>query len=346
MSHENEYYLVEIGYGFQTGKGNFFSRGSYIPAKTISNFIRERKSRSVFCTAYSYNDAGITDIDNAILYGDLYLDFDDVSCYDNAKTDALIALSYLKIIYHITEDQVKIYFSGNKGIHIIVPAKLMDIKPMLSLNGVFKTIAASINTFSKNKTIDTQIYDNKRMFRIPNTVHEKSNLYKIPITANELRNLSESEVRKLAQAPRNISVKSIIEVNHIAKQAFERAVNEYQVYSKEIKKDRRFAAKLTITPPCIQYLIDNGAQEGQRNVSIACLTSFYKNYGKSLDETIDTISEWNSGNAVPTGEMELIRTVRSIFMGNKSYGCSTLKTMSCCDTTKCKLAKKPKKEVK
>ena len=177
------------------------------------------------------------------------MDFDDVSCYDNVKADALIALSYLKIIYHITKDQVKIYFSGNKGIHIIVPAKLMDIKPMLSLNGVFKTIATSINTFSKNKTIDTQIYDNKRMFRIPNTVHEKSNLYKIPITANELRNLSESEVRKLAQAPRNISVKSIIEVNHIAKQAFERAVNEYQVYSKEIKKDRRFAAKLTIKPP-------------------------------------------------------------------------------------------------
>lgn len=352
MSYENEYYLVETGYGFKTAKGKGFSRGNYVPVKALSSFIEKRNAHSVFCTIYRYKGSEIEDavtsgdlyLENVSLYGDLYLDFDNINNYDNVKADALTALSYLKIIYHIQENQVKIFFSGNKGVHIIVPANLMGIKPMLSLNGVFKTIAVSINTFSKYKTIDTQIYDNKRMFRIPNTVHEKSNLYKIPITAEELRNLSESEIRELAKAPRNITIKPVVEVNNIARKAFEKCVIEYQLINKELKKDRRFNAKLTIIPPCIQYLIDNGAVEGQRNITIACLASFYKNYGKSLDETIETISDWNSGNSVPTGEMELKRTVRSIFMGTKSYGCSTLKLTSICDSDKCKLSKK--KEVK
>jgi len=348
MSYEKEYYLVEIGYGFKSNKGKGFSRGSYIPVRTLNSFIEKRHAHSVFYTAYRYKSTEIENatlcgdiyLENVSLYGDLYLDFDDINNYDNVKADVLTALSYLKIIYHINENQVKIFFSGNKGIHIVVPANIMDIKPMISLNHVFKNIALSIHTFSKYKTVDTQIYDNKRMFRIPNTVHEKSGLYKIPITANELKNLSEAEIRELAKNPRTINIEPVVEVNHIAKQAFEKCVIEYQLISKELKKDRRFNAKLTIIPPCVQYLIDNGAPEGQRNITIACLASFYKNYGKSLDETIDLISEWNSGNANPTGEMELKRTTRSIFMGQKSYGCNTLKLMSVCDSANCKLSKK------
>ena len=34
------------------------------------------------------------------------------------------------------------------------------------------------------------------------------------------------------------------------------------------------------------------------------------------------------------------KTIRSIFMGDKNYGCSTLSTISICDKNKCKLSKK------
>ena len=116
MSYENEYYLVEVGYGFKTAKGKGFSRGDYVPVKTINNFIKKRNSHSVFHTVYRYKDVeiesakqiGDVEIQNASLYGDLYLDFDDISCYENVKADAITALSYLKIIYHINDNQVKI----------------------------------------------------------------------------------------------------------------------------------------------------------------------------------------------------------------------------------------------
>lgn len=337
MCTVKECYLVETGFGFESNGERGFSRGHYIPYRTISGFIENRNRYSVFSSAYRYNT---TDIAKSDLYGDLYLDFDSLNGYDKVKADALTALSYLKIVYHISENQVKVYYSGNKGVHIIVPAEILGIEPMPLLNGVFKTIALSIKSFTPNKTVDTQIYDNKRMFRIPNTIHEKSKLYKIPITPDELRNLSEEQIKTLAQQPRELQLNTYYEINHIAQKQFQRAIEEYYILDKESKKDKRFKSKYNFTPPCIQYILENGAPEGQRNITIACLTGFCKNSGKSLNETIDFISEWNSKNAKPTGDQEMNKTIKSIFMGEKIYGCSTLKSISVCDESRCKLSKK------
>lgn len=337
MSQEKECYLCEVGFGFESNGERGFSRGHYIPYRTIYNFAEGHNKYSVFSSAYRYST---TDLTKSDLYGDLYLDFDDINDFTHVKADALTALSYLKIVYHISENQVKIYYSGNKGVHIIVPAKILGVEPMPLLNGVFKTIALSIKSFTPNKTVDTQIYDNKRMFRIPNTIHEKSKLYKIPITPEELRNLSEEQIKLLAQRPREIQVNTIYETNNIAQKQFQRAVEEYYILDKESKKDRRFKTKYNFIPPCIQYILENGAVEGQRNITIACLTGFCKNSGKSLNETIDFISEWNSKNVKPTGEQEMKKTIKSIFMGEKIYGCSTLKSISVCDESRCKLSKK------
>lgn len=339
MCTVSECFLVETGFGFESNGERGFSRGNYIPYRTISSFIENRNRYSVFCSAYRYN---ITDITKSDLYGDLYLDFDSVNGFDKVRADALTALSYLKIVYHIDENQVKVYYSGNKGVHIVVPAKILGIEPMPLLNGVFKTIALSIKSFTPNKTVDTQIYDNKRMFRIPNTIHEKSKLYKIPITPGELRNLSEEEIKALAQQPRDIQLNNFYETNNIAQKQFQRAIEEYFVLDKEMKKDKRFKSKYDFTPPCIQYILENGAVEGQRNITIACLTGFCKNSGKSLSETIEFISDWNSKNVKPTGQQEMKTTIKSIFMGEKIYGCSTLKLISTCDESRCKLSKKKK----
>ena len=338
MCQKEECYLIEVGYGFNTKQGERgFNRGSYVPYQTVSAFARGRSNYSVFASAYRYSDK---QVDKSDLYGDLYLDFDDVENFERVRKDALTALSYLKIVYHIEETQVRIYFSGNKGVHIIVPAEIFGIEPMPLLNGVFKTIAMSIRSFTPNKTIDTKIYDNKRMFRIPNSIHEKSNLYKIPLTPQELRTVSHQEIQTMATQPRDMAFSKVIETNHIAEQQFKKAIDEFYLLDKEAKKDKRYKSKYDFTPPCIQHILTNGALEGQRNISIACLTGFYKNSGKSLNETMELIAEWNSNNAKPTGEMEMKKTIKSIFGGDKIFGCSTLKLISVCNESQCKLAKK------
>lgn len=338
MCRKEECFLIEVGYGFNTAQGERgFNRGNYIPYQTVSAFIRGRNNYSVFTSAYRYSDQ---QVDKSELYGDLYLDFDDNDNFENVRKDALTALSYLKIVYHIEESQVRIYFSGNKGVHIIVPAEIFGIEPMPLLNGVFKTIAMSIRSFTPNKTVDVKIYDNKRMFRIPNTIHEKSNLYKIPLTPQELRAASHKDIQEMAKQPREIQFNRVVGTNHIAEQQFKKAIEEFYLLDKESKKDKRYKSKYNFTPPCIQHILVNGALEGQRNISIACLTGFYKNSGKSLNETIDLISDWNNNNIKPTGDMEMKKTIKSIFGGEKIFGCSTLKLISVCNESQCKLAKK------
>jgi DNA primase large subunit len=150
----------------------------------------------------------------------------------------------------------------------------------------------------------------------------------------------EEDIKKLAQQPRTIQLNTVYETNNIAQKQFQKAIEEYYILDKETKKDKRFKSKYNFTPPCIQYILENGATEGQRNITIACLTGFCKNSGKSLNETIDFISEWNSKNAKPTGDQEMKKTIKSIFMGEKLYGCSTLKLLSVCDESRCKLSKK------
>lgn len=338
MSSASECYLIEVGHGFETRDGKKgFTRGRYIPYGTLSVFCEECHRRSVFCSAYRYSS---TEVGKCDLYGNLYLDFDDVTDFEKVRADALVAVSYLKVVYHISEDYLRIYFSGNKGVHIVIPAEILGFEPMPLLNGVFKYVANSIKSFTKYKTLDTQIYDNKRMFRVPNTVHEKSGLYKVPLTAEELKTLSRDQITVIASSPRNLSFKQFHGTNVFAQQQFARMVNEYYIFDKDNKKDRRFKRQYDFTPPCIQAILENGAEEGQRNITIACLAGFCKNSGKSLNEAIDFISEWNSRNTKPTGEQELKRTVRSIFNGEKLFGCSTLKTISVCNEQQCKLAKK------
>lgn len=340
MSHVSECYLVEVGYGFEVNGERGFSRGNYIPYAAINIFSKEHHQYSVFNSAYRYSSK---EIDRADLYGDLYLDFDDVNSFESVRKDALMALSYLKICYKIPEQYVQIYFSGNKGVHIIVPAEILGIEPMNLLHGVFKYIANSIKSFTPNKTIDTKIYDNKRMFRIPNTKHEKSGLFKIPITSYELRNYSEEQIRELAKQQRTITYEKYAGTNLFAQQQFKRMIDEYYIFDKESKKDRRFKTKYNFTPPCIQKILEDGAEEGQRNITIACLAGFCKNFGKSLDESIEFIMEWNDKNIKPTPEQELKKTVRSIFMGDKQFGCATLKTITICNESQCKLAKNKEK---
>jgi hypothetical protein len=331
---EKECYLIETGYWINKSK-NIFKRNRIIPDKTINLIVQERNNTGVFTTAYRYN---IDNIDEAYLFGDLYFDFDSKENFELVREDALRTLAYLKIVFRIEPDDTKIYFSGNKGVHIVVPARILGIEPDKKLNAVFRFIAENVKSFTPNKTLDLVIYDNKRLFRIPNTIHESTGLYKIQIVEKELREFTHEQIKMLAEWPRVVKTKEP-QYNQFANAQYKRYIEQYiQESNKKVNVTHK--GTLKCTPPCIQHLIDNGAIEGARNISIAVLASFYKNCGVSLDETTNKISDWNERNIAPTKQSELNKTVKSIYLGKSSYGCKTLKEVSECDESKCPLKRK------
>lgn len=343
MPKEQECNIREVGFGYERNNEYLFSRNRYIPDGAVNQFANERNQYSAFCSTFRYNTQ---DIDNSLMYGDLYFDFDDVNNFENVRKDAIVVLSTIEIIFQIKKELVKIYFSGNKGIHLIIPAEILGVTPSAELNCIYKYIATMAKNFTPNKTLDTQIYDNKRLFRIPNTKHEKSQLYKIPITVDELRNLSIEQIRNMAMQQRNISY-PVYSMIPNANRAYKKIVEEYSINKiKDAKSSNvRYKKKFNFIPPCIQHILQNGAQEGERNISIACLAGFYKAYGKTLDETIDIISDWNDCNSRPTGKNELVKTVKSIFNSEKQFGCATLQSLSICDNT-CRVYVKKEEKVK
>lgn len=333
MSTEDICNICEVGYSYTTGNERRFHRGDYIQHQSLELFVQAHSRLNTFCSAYCYSS---NEVDEALLYGDFYLDLDDEDDFEKVRQDVKSIMSYFKIIYKIPPEQMMLYFSGKKGVHIIIPADLLGAEPSTELNGVYKVIAQSARAYTPNKTVDMKIYDKRRLFRIPNTIHGDTGLYKIRLTPEELTMLSIEQIKSLAKSPRN-NTPAWHDINHTAREAFQKAITEYNAFSNEHKKDKRFKNTINFIPPCIQTILNEGAQVGQRNITIACLTGFYKAFGKSLNETIDLISEWNSRNTSPTGMSELKRTVYSMFTSEKMFGCATLKTITQCDAKNCKI---------
>ena len=339
LCQEKECYLIEFGYWADKTK-NRFKRNLMIPYRLIGGMTNRLNRTGVFKTAFRYDKENINE---SFLYGDLYFDFDDKNNFENVRQDALNTLSYIEAIFKIKPEESQIYFSGGKGVHIVVPAKLLGVTPNKKLNAVYKVIATSAHNYSKNKTGDLVIYDNKRLFRIPNTIHETTGLYKIPITIKELRGLGHEEIKTLAKTQRKLpkQKESELKVNPFASRKFKEITQKFEKAVEKSNQKNYYGKKtLSYMPPCIKEILDNGAQEGSRNNSAAVLSSYYRNTGESLNRTLELILEWNSEkNTPPSGISEVQHTVRSVFLGSSSYGCSTLKQISICSIKTCKLKK-------
>lgn len=335
MCKKEDCYLVECGYWLNKEK-NQFRRNFFMPDFCcIKNLKDLRNNVGIFKTAYRYNTQNY---EEAYLYGDFYLDFDSTD-FELVRRDAIKALSYLKIVFNINIDtNCLIFFSGNKGLHIIIPAELFGIEPMKNLNDIYKTIASALFEFIDNKTLDLRIYDNKRMFRIPNSIHEVTKLHKVNISYDELRNSSYENIKEIATGTRKINNISR-SLNHIAKKSFEDFIIKTQERINEYKNIKS-TGTLKYTPPCITEILENGALNGQRNNTIAIIASYFKATGLDLESAISKMTTWNEEKtANPVSNFELLRTTQSIYTSDKQFGCSAIKDLGLCSKEYCKFKK-------
>lgn len=108
--------------------------------------------------------------------------------------------------FDVRSDQVRYFFSGAKGFHLLIPTPLFgDIEPSESLNGAFRAVALELAD-AAGEEIDRAIYDKNRLFRLPRTKH-KSGLWKIELTWAELSEWTTDQVRFAARTDRDVEVK-------------------------------------------------------------------------------------------------------------------------------------------
>jgi replicative DNA helicase len=196
---------------------------------------------------------------------------------------------------------LRIYFSGNKGFHIIyLCPELINLQDNDNFN--YKVQILCSNIAQGLSTFDPKIYDKTRIIRTLNSKHSKTNLYKIEITYNELNSLSQKELFELASKQRKsekIVYKEQFDDNII------RLLNNLSV-EKTINKRGQFNVDEILNG------IRFGFDLGNRNSGFATIAGMLhrRNIDQNFIEVI--LQTINQNNKVPLSEQEITQIVNSI----------------------------------
>ena len=334
---QEKQWIVEMG---GLNSSGYFVRKIYKSPDDTDVIRKQFNNRDIYCTPYAYDDLNQAE---ALKIADFYLDFDKKletnEDFNFVREDALKALMYLQAIFQVPKETVRIYFSGNKGIHLIVPKVVMSIEPHQNLNRIFKAIAEEIFNYLPNETLDKQIYDNKRLFRLVNSVNVKSGRYKIPLSYIELKLSSYEEIINMANKQRFVEfAKPVVTAKAVL--FYKKYVNEWEQKIAKSKQrteiDPSKFKKLTVLPPCVDNILKNDVMEGQRNNTAIALANFLQQQRYADDEVESMIFEWGRSKCdPPMSEEELTTVIGSASKHQYKFGCSTLKMISICDKGSC-----------
>ena len=134
--------------------------------------------------------------------GPMYFDLDaeDIS----ESIEGAQQLVKLLLEQELTAEDLQIFLSGKKGLHILIPEVCFMVKPapVSNLPAIYKEIA---HKFAVD-TLDFRVYTAKkgRQFRTCYNVRENGN-YKVPISLVELQTLTPESYQTLCKQPRTIS---------------------------------------------------------------------------------------------------------------------------------------------
>ena len=341
----NDWY-IECGGVYIINNNKVFGRNIFVKQADMSaiNGVRNRfNNTDVYYTNYIYDNKNQNE---ANMIGPLYIDLDcnleNEEDFYKIKEDTIFAINYLKNFLYVPAEYINIYFAGNKGFHIIVSEKVFGIKPCNDLNIKYKIIVNEIKNMTLNKTIDTGIYDKKRLIRFPHSINSKKNLYKVPITEEDLKKFSLHDIIEYSKTDKNINHINA-SYNRKSEEEFNKIVTEHINKEKKYnnKSNKNFINPNYKIPICVKCMYNSGAIKGTRNNTLVILSSALLQKGIPLKECIELMYQWNiEKNDEPLDNREVENTVTSsynLLLNGKRYGCSSIIDLGYCQYEKCRI---------
>jgi Primase C terminal 1 (PriCT-1) len=230
---------------------------------------------------------------------------------------------------------LQIYFSGSKGFHLMLDARLFGkVVPSKDLPLIFDSMRRHLARELPEplrETLDLAIRDRVRLWRLPNTIHEKSQHYKIILSAEELKDLDASEIRMLARHMRPL--KQTDESGFVSNVAVERNAAVGGLFQRIGRQVRRITRRpfnyrfrrpddlARIEFPCagMQAIWNSQIESGQRNNCAIRLASDLRLLGLNADEATGKLLEWNEKNQIDLPAGEIHSVVRSAYQRRHPY---------------------------
>lgn len=215
----------------------------------------------------------------------------DAEHWEDALETARQACDRLEVRFDMRPDDLRIFFSGAKGFHLLVPAPCIGWEPRTDLARVMRQLVA---LWLGDLPYDTSIYEPMRLFRLAGTINSKTGLYKIPLSAWELYHATPDEIREWARAPRRMEwepmepqpgwQEAYAQVGHQSSTALVPA-----------------GAPPVLSPyarPCYVSM-QQGVGAGDRHGVGMVLASWWTHQGMPTDSVVSALAGWNVHNTPP-----------------------------------------------
>lgn len=155
----------------------------------------------------------------------ILIDIDNEEDLSESQKRAIAIITRLQSEYDLSPEDLSIYFSGNKGFHVVINLNSFGSpEPHEEMGLLIKLAVKEICGDIKH---DPVIYENHRLMRVENSLNAKSGLYKIQLSYSELSSLSIEEIKELAKRSRTFLRKKPIseirlneKINRIVRSVF------------------------------------------------------------------------------------------------------------------------------
>lgn len=314
----------------------YFRRKFIINKDDKEKEIKKHNFKDTYSTIFEYDNKE-QNIANYVapLYFDL--DIDDIeNKFLLIKTDVLMLHRKLKTLFDLKDDNIEIYFSGSKGFHLVVPYTIFGLSFSKGIDKDYKLLAKELNSYTITKSIDTKIYESKRLFREVNTINSKTGLYKVMLSIEQLRSMNYSDLIDYASSPKEVQAINK-EYNEISKDKYIEYINSLKDKQKSTINYKVVKSKMANKEllPCVKYVLQHGANKGNRNNTTLVLASaLYQRDIEDKDGVLNIMRQWNEKKLdTPLPENELYTTVMSAYKNVKNgrcCGCSSFINLDIC----------------
>lgn len=264
-------------YNFKEG---LTSKGQLLSLAEI-NAVKKNPEKDYYRSIYKYTPeqkkqfeetgtlAGIKDVKASCLVWD----FDSKADPKLARTDVLTLGTRLIETYGVDSDNIKCYFSGGKGFHVVVDID-REVSPE-QFKKATTSLAEGLETF------DSVVSDPNRIFRLENTRHQTSGLYKIPLHISQVDEMAIEDIKEMAK---NISF------NHFDAKPVKLADELFKVKEKKEKlKTEIVSLDLTKKPrgwqDYVYAILEGHYGEGDRHNALMVLAAKCRAMGYDKEQT-------------------------------------------------------------
>jgi KaiC/GvpD/RAD55 family RecA-like ATPase len=277
-------------------------KGKLVPVTDIYEYI-EDQNKDYYASAYYYNDKHYEDFKQTgtirgtkdVTTNKIWFDFDSASQPEVAQSETIELIRRLEK-FGIQRKNIEIYFSGNKGFHLVVTLNRY-INPE-------QVASICINKFGSSLvSLDRAVYDPSRIFRVPGTRHQKSGLFKIPLTYNQLHDYNINQIKTLASSLDNIDNEFEWEVAYPKDELFE-FEEKKKVMTTTIVDPIDFSKKPQQWKNCKWALLQGNFKEGERHNALMVIAATCRGLGYDKETTYYMCKSAMKKQAALTGQDE------------------------------------------